>query len=233
MPQGLFVHGLVPRAVSLAAIQIEHGMKTENGDSSSLLDWGVAAQPLAGQTVCGDVHLVQPFPNGVLVAVVDGLGHGEEAARVAQLAVATLQAHPRETVVSLLERCHGVLRQTRGAVLTVASFNGLDATMTWVGVGSVEGVLLRAEPRTAPAREDVLLYGGVVGSLLPSLQGFVLPVARGDTLLFATDGIRSGFTEGARLTEAPQAMADRILAQHVKGTDDALVLVARYRGGVP
>jgi hypothetical protein len=208
-------------------------MKTEKGNPLPLLDWGVASQPLAGQAVCGDQHLVQAFPGGVLVAAVDGLGHGEEAARVAQLAIATLQAHADETVLSLLERCHGALRQTRGATVTMASFNGVDATMTWIGVGSVDAVLLRAGPTAVPAREDVLLYAGVVGSLLPAAQGFVLPVARGDTLVMATDGIRSGFTDGARLTEAPQAMAERLLAQHVKGTDDALVLVARYRGGVP
>ena len=102
--------------------------------------------------------------------------------------------------------------------------------MTWVGVGSVEGVLLRADPAGGPPREDVLLYSGVVGSLLPTVRGFVVPVAHGDLLLIATDGIRSGFAERVRLDEAMQALADRILAQNNKRTDDALVLVARYLG---
>jgi hypothetical protein len=77
----------------------------------------------------------------------------------------------------------------------------------------------------------VLLQGGVVGLHLPALRGVVLPVAPGDTLLLATDGVRSGFASGLRLEEAPQQLADRILARDAKGTDDALVLVARYRGG--
>ncbi len=126
-----------------------------------------------------------------------------------------------------------MLRLTRGAVLTAAAFNALDATMTWVGVGSIEAVLLRANPRAMPAREDVLMYSGVVGLALPPLRSFVLPVARGDTLVIATDGIRSGFAEGIHLDEPPQAMAERILARNVKGTDDALVLVVRYLGGEP
>jgi hypothetical protein len=135
--------------------------------------------------------------------------------------------------VSLLQRCHEALRQTRGAVLTVASINALDGTMAWVGVGSVEAVLLRADSKTGPACEYALLYSGVVGVVLPPLRGFALPVASGDTLLIATDGVRSGFAEGLRLEESPQMMADRILARNVKGTDDALVLVARYRGDAP
>ncbi len=77
-------------------------MKTERANWSPVLEWGVAGQPFAGQAVSGDRHLVEPVPNGVLVAVVDGLGHGEEAAQAAQLAIATLQAYAHESVVALL-----------------------------------------------------------------------------------------------------------------------------------
>ncbi len=78
---------------------------------------------LADQAVCGDLPLVQPFPNGALVAVVDGVGHGAEAAAAAHLAVATLRAHAQESILPLLRRCHETLRETRGVVLTLASFN--------------------------------------------------------------------------------------------------------------
>ena len=56
------------------------------------------------------------------------------------------------------------------------------------------------------------------------------PSPRG-TLIFATDGIRGGFAEGLPTDATPQELADHILARHGKGTDDALVLVARYAGG--
>jgi hypothetical protein len=76
----------------------------------------------------------------------------------------------------------------------------------------------------------VLLHGGVVGLQLPPLRAFVIPVSLGDTLILATDGIRSGFAEGLPPEEPPQQLADRILARDAKGTDDALVLVVRYLG---
>ncbi|HMH83340.1 MAG TPA: hypothetical protein VK531_10750, partial [Gemmatimonadales bacterium] len=56
-------------------------------------------------------------------------------------------------------------------------------------------------------------------------------VAAGDTLIFATDGIKEGFAEQLPADATPQQQADHILTRHGKGTDDALVLVARYRGG--
>ena len=49
----------------------------------------------------------------------------------------------------------------------------------------------------------------------------------GDTLILATDGIGTGFMDQAP-DAGPQQTADRILASFGKGTDDALVVVARY-----
>jgi hypothetical protein len=54
---------------------------------------------------------------------------------------------------------------------------------------------------------------------------------RGDTLIFATDGVRSDFaSEHLAHDDPPQQLADRILARWGTKTDDALVLVARYVG---
>jgi len=208
-------------------------MGKESCKPPALIEWGAAASPLEGQAESGDLHVVQPFSNGVLVSVVDGLGHGPEAAAVAKSAVAILKDYAHEPVISLLKRCHERLMRTRGVVMNLASFNGQDNTMTWLGVGNVEGLLIRADAQAGPAWESILVRGGVVGHQLPPLRASVIPVARGDMLVFATDGIRSGFAEGLALSDPPQQIADRILAQYGKETDDALVLVARYLGREP
>jgi negative regulator of sigma-B (phosphoserine phosphatase) len=44
-----------------------------------------------------------------------------------------------------------------------------------------------------------------------------------------TDGIESAISPALAGGGAAQTMADRIFAQHGKGTDDALALVVRYR----
>ncbi len=103
--------------------------------------------------------------------------------------------------------------------------------MTWLGVGNVEGFLLRAAPNSP--RESVLLRGGVIGYQLPPLRATVLSLARGDTLVLATDGIKSTFADNLNLADPPQQIADRILARCNKDIDDALVLVVHYLGGAP
>lgn len=204
-------------------------MDPRRAGTSPFLDWGFASVALRGESMSGDVHLVQPFADdsGVLVAAVDGLGHGEEAAAAARRAAETLQSFAHESVIALIRRCHDALHRTRGVVMSLASFQRRDDTMTWLGVGNVEGVLLRADP--AAARETILLRGGVVGYELPQLRGTVVPIAAGDTLIFATDGVRAGFDVGLNAADPPQRLADQILARRTTGTDDALVLVARYK----
>jgi hypothetical protein len=101
--------------------------------------------------------------------------------------------------------------------------------MTWAGIGNVEGVLVRGDPAARPPRELLTPRGGVVGYVLPSVRAAALPIAPGDTLILATDGIRSCFTDGVDLRRSPQEVAGAIFARHARGSDDALVLVARYR----
>lgn len=197
--------------------------------STAVIDWGVAGLALAGETESGDLHLVKPVESGVLVALVDGLGHGAEAATVARAAVATLDRHAHESVLPLVQRCHHALGGTRGVVLSLAHFDSRANTMTWLGIGNVEGILLYADP-SERARTSLIARGGIVGRELPTLRPVAVPIARGDTLFFASDGIKLGFADGVPLDASPQQAANKILASHAKGTDDALVLVARYLG---
>jgi negative regulator of sigma-B (phosphoserine phosphatase) len=198
--------------------------------TTCLIDWGVAASSLEGEGASGDRYLVKSLPQGVLVAVVDGLGHGEAAAAAAALAIRTLDSHDDQSMIPHVKRCHECLRGTRGAVMSLASFSGRDSTMTWLAVGNVEGVLLRRPAKSHDDCESLLLRGGVVGAQLPPLNTAVTPVARGDILILATDGIRSGFVPTVVFTDPVQKIADRILTEHAKPTDDALVLVSRYVG---
>ncbi len=198
-----------------------------------VIEWGVAAMPLPGQSVCGDRHVVALFPVGGLVGVVDGLGHGPEAAAAAEVAVAILERSAQEPVTSLVRRCHQALERTRGVVMTLASLNVPDGTLTWLGVGNAEGVLFRADSNASLPRESVSLRGGVVGYQVPPLRAQVVRLAPDDVLVFTTDGIRSEFDRDLRLADPPQRMADQVLARHARGTDDALVLVVRYLGGAP
>jgi len=195
-----------------------------------MVEYGVAKFVLPGQGESGDLHLVRCNHSGILVAAIDGLGHGEEAANVSKTAAALLKSSADEPIISLVERCHEKLRATRGIVLSLAYIEPEHGMMTWLGVGNVQGVLMRADAKKGNGQESLLLRAGVVGSQLPSLQATVLPIVRGDTLFFATDGVRSDFSATLSARENPQRAADRILEKYRSGNDDALVVVVRLMG---
>jgi negative regulator of sigma-B (phosphoserine phosphatase) len=195
------------------------------------IEWGVAGQALGKGEPSGDRFSIREFAGGVLLGVVDGLGHGPEAAAAAAIAVDTLEHHPEEPVVPLVRRCHEALRGTRGVALSIASIDAVDHTMNWLAVGNVEAVLVRGGRGVASGSERILLRGGVIGYQLPLLRASITPVRAGDMLVFATDGIRSEFAQALNPLDQPLQAAERILAEYGKDSDDALVLVARYLGG--
>jgi negative regulator of sigma-B (phosphoserine phosphatase) len=200
--------------------------QTRNG----LIDVGVAAAPVAGERECGDHHAVVVWPTGVLVAVADGLGHGPEAALASRTACdALVSTAPPEPLTALVTRCHTALQRTRGAAMSMAFFSATEARMEWLAVGNVEGILYRAADR-GRTREAIVQRPGIVGRSLPPLRTAEAKLEAGDSLVLATDGIALGFTDrlmaGAGFPPNP---ADA-LARFATGTDDALVLVASYRG---
>ena len=76
-------------------------MSTAVAQREEAIEWSVASRAIRGQAVSGDLHLVTTWDGGALIAVVDGLGHGEEATFAARQAVRALLRDTRR-IVSLV-----------------------------------------------------------------------------------------------------------------------------------
>jgi hypothetical protein len=188
---------------------------------------GVAERALIGEARSGDLAVVLPFNSGALVGAIDGLGHGDAAADASERALDALSGGPAARLPALFEACHGALQGTRGAVMTLVSFDFAAGELSWFGVGNVEARLLRADEAARP--EAPMLLGGVVGQSLPGVRATRQSLHRGDMLVLATDGVGPHF--GGRRHHGPvDRIASRILDEHARPEDDALVVVARYLG---
>ena len=187
-----------------------------------------ATQPLPGQQESGDLCLIKRVGAGTLIAVVDGLGHGQEAASAAHAAVGALDRYSREPLTDLVRRCHEALVGLRGVVLGLGYLDPQAATLTWLGVGNVGGILLRADSGSKPARITLVPSAGFIGAEQAHPTTRSVPLALGDTVFLFSDGVRDGFADSVMLAKTPQEIADHVIARHMKGNDDALILVARY-----
>lgn len=196
----------------------------------SFLDWSVEGRPLAGETVSGDSYLVAVDEKRALLVVTDGLGHGPEAARVSEIALAVVEKNVDRDLPELVAICDEALLGTRGVVMTCARIDRATSTVTWLAVGNVSGALLRAE---SGSWEEVFQLGGIVGSgRLQTRAPETLPIGVGDYLIFATDGLKPGYLSRVSLSAPAEELARSVLFGYIKGDDDALVAVARYLGGV-
>lgn len=194
------------------------------------VEWGLATRCRPGESASGDLAVVVPLAEGVLVAGIDGLGHGREAARAAGRAAAVLRESPTQDLVSLLERCHLTLQGTRGAAISLAFMSAVTDAVTWLGVGNVEGRLLSTDPSVMPPKESLGLEPGIAGHDLPAVRPVTHAVHAGDVLVLSTDGIRSTFADSLSVAGSAETISERILADHWAHQDDALVLVVRYLG---
>jgi phosphoserine phosphatase RsbX len=202
-------------------------MRNLETGSQKTIDWAVVSRTAPGEAVCGDAHLIEPLADGVLVAVVDGLGHGNAAAVAAFAAVVSVKEHAGEPLDVLIERCHTALKYTRGAVMTLATVRATDGRLTWAGVGNVEARLLRTSNEGSGSEEYLPLCSGVIGYQVPVVTCHATQMAPGDLLVLCTDGVVEDSAEDIPQGETPQRIAEGILSRHFRGYDDALVLVAR------
>src|SRR5207247_8250778 len=172
----------------------------------------------------GDMYVARETPSGALLAVIDGLGHGPEAALAAEAAVEVLTARPQAPVGALVEDCHRALKRTRGAAITVVAVDASARRLDWIGVGNVEGRLLRASTEDRQPAQSLLLRAGVVGYRMPPVRVATESMEPGDLLVLASDGLDPAFGEAVYPQADLQEIADELLARHGKPIDDAMVL---------
>lgn len=194
------------------------------------VEWAASSYTLPGQTDTGDRHFIADIPEGTFIAVVDGLGHGPEAATAAERAVTAIdQSGQVKSLTDLVKHCHRALRGTRGVVMSLATYDSEKNMMTWLGVGNVIGRLQRYAPSRSNGHENLVLRSGVVGHELPSLRSMSVPVARGDVMVMATDGVDQDFLDCVDPMMHVEQIVETVLANHCKTTDDALVFAIRFR----
>lgn len=159
----------------------------------SRVAYSVSSIVFPGQEESGDLYLVKELPTKLIIGVVDGMGHGREAAVAAKSAIETLESNSDLSVINLARLCHDKLKPTRGAVMALASINYIDETLTWLSIGNVEGMLLHADKESKPTYQSIYMCPGVLGYRLSNLHATIVPVSKGDMLIFSTDGIRSDY----------------------------------------
>jgi serine phosphatase RsbU (regulator of sigma subunit) len=186
-----------------------------------------ATRPFPGETVNGDAWTIHRYGNVFRLAVIDGLGHGPDAAAAAQMALTCLDEIGDVDVAAVIRACHEVLGRTRGVVMSVARVDLSAQHLQYAGVGNVEARL-----RQGDKEERLISYRGVVGSTMPTIRTFEFALSSNWRLIVHTDGIRARFDLAAEIDgqTIDQEWAQRFLLRWARPTDDATVVLVSLPG---
>lgn len=184
---------------------------------------GSWSRPRPGEESNGDAYFVMEHDGELLLAVVDGLGHGHGANEAARAAVETLEQWRGEPLEELVWGVHESLRVTRGAVMGAIILDRSRESFTYAGVGNVEVRLLGS---TDPGRP--ISSNGTLGARLSNVRVWPHRLAEGTTLVLASDGISATWDIAAYpglAAKSPQMLAGVLLRDFARNSDDATVLV--------
>jgi hypothetical protein len=97
------------------------------------LPQGAICVPKSGETVSGDGWALMSRRGRHALFVVDGLGHGPDAAAAARAALGAAASPMERSVTDLMAAVHDALRSTRGAAAAVALLDPEKELCTYCG----------------------------------------------------------------------------------------------------
>ena len=187
---------------------------------------GVVRVPKHGEVACGDDWGIVVDDRGrAMVAVADGLGHGQSAADASRLAVEVAVDRSGDQPAMIVAQVHAALRSTRGAALAIAELETAGSSVRYAGLGNISTSLI--SPRES---KSLVSYNGIAGHEARKIQEFAYDWPADAMLVMHSDGL-SGRWDLARypglVTRDPSVVAGVLYRDYSRGRDDSLVVVVR------
>ena len=180
-------------------------------------------------TVNGDAFVIKHWPGHTLIAVIDGVGHGQYANRASNAACTYIETHHRQPMEDLFMGTARACRGSRGVVMAVAVFDWRTAQITFASIGNIETRVYNA------SRDKMFsVRRGIVGLQMPKPRVTTESWEKGSIMLMHSDGLSAHWSlkKLQPMQHLPAAaIARKLLTGHAKDQDDATIAVIKDRRG--
>ncbi|QWF81102.1 SpoIIE family protein phosphatase [Amycolatopsis sp. CA-230715] len=199
--------------------------RSRTGDADTAAE-GYFCLPAAGEQVSGDALAVAAGIGRRDVLVVDGLGHGHDAAIAARAATGSFHTSLGLPLVDAMRSIHQGITGTRGAAVALLRIS--PSTVEFCGVGNVHALV-----HDGTGDHHLLSRPGIVGrggALVPAVQR--RPLTGPATIVVHTDGVHGQPLPATEIVPSlsPTLLAARLIQRHRQPRDDATVLVLTTGG---
>jgi hypothetical protein len=191
---------------------------------------GAARRALHGDSRCGDAYAWWNDGADWTLCLVDGLGHGPEAAEAAEAALAVAEGCRDLSPRDMLGAVDAAIRWSRGAAMGVVKVDAAGRSLVHAGIGNVRAALFG---------EPVLRFEGTPGIVGGGARVPVMASAAwrdGDMLLLWSDGFGPYLSldgPSLRLKGDPEGLAAQLIERFGTGRDDAAVVCCLLEGLAP
>jgi len=197
---------------------------TTTANSASLINFSVMSRPMAGEKCCGDAYFLKHYENVYFVALLDGLGHGEQACIAAQTAVGFIRDNYKKSMQFIFEGVHRVCKATRGVAMSAFRIDLDNKIFYYAGIGNIVTRVFHSPSRITPVN-----LNGTLGLILKKVRVFEYSW-QGGTVVAYTDGISNKWklNDFPELeSKPPAATASFLLKRLGRNTDDATIIVGK------
>lgn len=189
------------------------------------LEVGGVCVAAPGESVSGDSWASVNHAHQGRLIVADGLGHGPEAAKAADAAIAVFNEQQGAAETHILSKAHEALRSTRGAAVAIASYDADQAQASLWGAGNIAGRLI-----SPTSDKSLATQHGTVGLQMHRMQPMQVAWPQHSVLILHSDGVATRWSlkdEPGLLRCSAVLIAAWIIHMHSRGRDDATVVVVR------
>ncbi len=196
-------------------------------DASAAPDFelGVVIVPYPGEVECGDSWAFGAKSGAPSLFVVDGSGHGPQAALAARSAVEAFEKGDQMDSVRVMETIHRALAPTRGAAAALVRVDRAAQLVRCCGIGNIAAALV-----SEGAMKRMVSLNGTAGHVAPRIREFTYPYTRSATVILHSDGLSAKWDfesyPGLALCR-PSVIAGVLSRDFRRPNDDALIAVLR------
>jgi anti-sigma regulatory factor (Ser/Thr protein kinase) len=220
--------GAVKRLLTDVKVKIENGnfiltgKKIFSDEKKSAIETSVFSRPKPGFKNNGDAYFIKRYGDNAVIAVLDGIGHGDKASEASRIALKVIEDKFRDDLEQVVLTMHRKLHGSRGCVIGIVRMHK-EGKIEYLGVGNI-----RAQIYTAELYKRLVSFDGLVGSNLRTLRTDVLTINTPCLIVLHSDGVSSFNFEDKKIVYRPvMELAKEAFEQHKKSSDDATLLIAR------
>jgi anti-sigma regulatory factor (Ser/Thr protein kinase) len=205
--------------------------ETAQAHSSRHFSWAAISRPAPHEVLCGDAWRIAERGDELTVMIVDGLGHGPEAAKAADEATDVFDRDPFAPLTQFFQNAAVRMQGTRGGAVAAARVDAASRRVTYLGVGNIAGHLRDCREESG---RGLVSHNGVVGGPMRKLQEFEYVCPEEGLLVMHSDGLQSRWNLQAYpglLARHPAVIAAVLFRDFTRGRDDVTVAVVKASRG--